>query len=271
MITGSLAAAFGLAAIALALVVGLGLLWARDRGKRVGLERELADMKDRAANVDEARETFFDLATHELRSPLAAILGYQELLSDGIYGELTPPGTEAAERIGRSAQHLLHMIDGIVELSRLRTGDVRPDLGPVEVGDLLRTTGEDLRTHAEQRGLAATIELPDHMPTIRSDHERLVRALDLLIVSAVKHPSDEPLALTATADEQAFTLRLEGAAIPLRMDTSEITLRLGLRLAIVHHVATLLGGSFHAHPEDRGPVHRLTLRIPTLSFDEVQG
>ena len=271
MSTGSLAAALAIAAAAIALLLGIGFLWGRERTKRARLERELADARARAGRVDQARETFFDLATHELRSPLAAILGYQELLRDGLYGDLAPPGFDALERIGSSAGHLLHMIDGIVELSRLRTGKVSLDLGPVDVADLLEQAGDDLRSHAEQRGLAARVDLPESLRIIHSDRDRLVRALDLLVVSAVKHPSENGLALTATGDAAGFTLRLDGAAIPLRTDSEDPTLRLGLRLAIVNHTASLLGGSFHVHPEDGEPVHRLTFTIPSASFDEVQG
>ena len=271
MSTGAVAAALAVAGAALALLLGLGILWSRERTKRVRLERELSDARSRAARVDQARETFFDLATHELRSPLAAILGYQELLRDGLYGQLGDAGMDAVDRVGRSARHLLHMIDGIVELSRLRTGEVRPELGPVDTADLLRTVGEDLRRHGEQRGVSVEVDLPEALTTIHSDRDRLVRILDLLLVSAVKHPGDGTLTLTATGDAAGFTLRLDGAAVPLRSDNDDIALRLGLRLAIVHHVASLLGGSFHVHPENGSPVHRLTLSIPSSSFDEVQG
>src|SRR5687768_8696407 len=54
---------------------------------------------------------------HELRTPLAAILGYQELLSDGLYGDLSDRQREPVERIHQSAQQLLHLLDGLQELA----------------------------------------------------------------------------------------------------------------------------------------------------------
>jgi signal transduction histidine kinase len=251
------AVVLGLAAVVLA------ILWAREhaRVRRLREEREAAGAE--SAQAAEAREAFFDLATHELRSPLSAILGYQELLEDGVYGDLGP-ALEAVERIGRSATHLLHLIDGVIELSRLRAGTVRPELESVDLGVLLSTVADAFRTQARERSIQPRVSLPGQLPTIRSDQGRLVRSLDLLVTSAIKHPAGSSLDLEVRTDGDDVTVRIEPTRIEVREAGQDPAVRLGIRLAVADALASLLGGSLDLDTEPDGSITTLTLRIRDL-------
>ena len=249
--------------------LGAGLLWARERrrARRLRDERDAADAH--AEESATARDAFFDLATHELRSPLSAILGYQELLEDGAFGDLGP-ALDPVQRIGRSANHLLHLIDGVIELSRLRAGTVRPDVGPVDLGVLLSSVAEAFRTQAEERGIEPHVTLTGHFPTLRSDQERLVRALDLLVTSALKHPSAPSLSLEVRSRTDGITARLHPTDIEVREAGDDPAVRLGIRLAVADALARLLGGSLDLETGPEGSITSVTLRIRDLrGFDEV--
>lgn len=236
-------------AVALALVAVQAVRARRDRAR-------LADTERRLAGAIQARDAFFDLATHELRSPLAAILGYQELLADGAYGDFQPAADEPIARIGRSAHHLLHLIDGVVELSRLRAGGVRPDLEPVNTGVLLSGIADAFRTHARDRGLDPRIDIPAGLPTLTSDPDRLLRALDLLVNSAIKHPAGSTIHMEASSDGGDLQVRIHPTEIAIGEPADDPELRLGIRIAIASRVANLLGGDLDLEHDGDGDIIR---------------
>ena len=258
-----LGTALALVAAAVAGVVAVLALRRERRARaRAGeLETRLAAAERRVADAAEAREAFFDLATHELRSPLSAILGYQELLRDGAYGCLQEGAEEPVERIGRSARHLLHLIEGVVELARLRGGEVKPDLGAVNLDVLLSAVAEAFSRQATERGLEPTVRARGPFPEIRSDQDRLVRALDLLVTSAVKHPADGAEALQIDPLDDGAVLTLSGAAITVRDDADDPAVRFGIRLAVAMGIARLLGGELRLEPAGEPVIERLVFTV----------
>ena len=228
------------------------------------LQRRVEQVGTRLEESDEARESFFDLTTHELRSPLSAILGYQELLQDGAYGDLGDGAHDAIVRIGRSARHLLHLIDGVVELSRIRAGTVRPDAGPVDLGVLLSSVADAFRASARDRRLEPTLDIPSSLPTVRSDQDRLVRALDLFVTSAVKHPAGTQIRLQITPADGGIDVRVSETDISVQHDAEDLALRVGIRLAVARGIAHILGGELEMEEDEASVVRALTFRIRPL-------
>jgi signal transduction histidine kinase len=249
--------------VALAAAVVTTALWLRSRSRVHDLERRLEDTRERLEASRAARNTFFDLVTHELRSPLTAILGYQELLRDGAYGSFDDGAMEAIERIGRSARHLLHLIDGLVELSRLRSGGLRPSPGPVNLGAVVPPVVDAFRSHLRERGLEPHVHAPDHLPTLRSDQDRLVRILDLVITSAVRHPANDALTLDIETDH-GLAVRVHELAAPVRDESDDPAIRLGIRLAVASGLARLLGGRLVLDPPDGPVIRRIALHLPDM-------
>lgn len=264
MLGNGLAVGLALVVIAATLLILLAVLWIRARRRVARLEEELDRRSVALQEARAARESFLDLATHELRSPLSAILGYQELLADGAYGELDAPMAEAVERIGRSARHLLHLADGLVELGRIRAGTLRPDTETVDLGVLFASVADAFRTAARERGLEPHVELPPALPAIRSDRARLLRALDLLIISATKHPAGRQIDLRVTTHGDAVTARIEGSAISVHEPVDDLARRVGIRLAVADGVARVLGGDLSLEESEPGVVHALSLRVRDL-------
>lgn len=241
------------------------ILWVRDRRRIARLESERARLRQELDRATSGRESFFDLVTHELRSPLSAILGYQELLRDSAYGALPDHAAEPIVRIGRSAQHLLHLIDGVVELSRIRSGTVRLDLDDVPMSVVVSSLADGFRVMAGERGIPTRLHLPDSLPTIRSDQDRIVRTLDLLVTSAVKHPGGAELALDVAARPEGVAIRISGMELAPLTDSDELPLRLGLRLAVADGVADALGGSLQLEADETGVIRALTLDLRDLA------
>ena len=145
---------------------------------------------------------------HELRTPLAAILGYQELLSDGIYGQLDAKKLEPLERIQISAHQLLNLIDGLQELAAPSSGDDQ-DLVPTDSANLLGLIEASLKPLAASRGVKLEVQQPTPIELGRFPEQRFLRAADLACGAAIKVSAGRTLLLFLHAENGSTTLVIE--------------------------------------------------------------
>jgi signal transduction histidine kinase len=267
-VIAGLGAAVAAGVVAAALILLFLGLWALERSRLRKLQAELETERRLHSAAVGASDEFFHVVSHELRSPIAAILGYQELLGDGVYGALEAAATEPVDRIGRSAQHLLHLIDGAVDLGRIRSGMAELHTERVELGPLLEAASEDFRRNAEERGLAAHVRVGAEAGYFRTDPERLVRAIHLLAVAAVRHPTTE-LGFDARRHGEALEIRIRGAQFPEVSPADDLAVRCGIRVGIADATARLLGGSLQFQALQDGAGFEARLHIPEAPpFDD---
>ncbi len=128
--------------------------------------------------------------SHDLRTPLTAILGYSELLLDSSEEPLTPFQEESLRLIMSSGMRLLRLVDDLLDASRLEFG--RFSLTPTNVAPapLLRKLVMEMRLQAEQKGLNLQADMPDDLPTIWADSQRLAQVLTNLLSNAIKFTPD---------------------------------------------------------------------------------
>jgi signal transduction histidine kinase len=262
--TGATTAAITLLAAALLTAV---LLWWRERNRAASLRSQLLAEQQRADTASRAGDAFFDLVSHEIRSPIAAIIGYQELLSDGAYGMIGDGAMEPLSRIGRSARYLLDLVDGTVDLARARVGRLDPHLETVPLHEIIESAIQGFRTNAEERALNQATHVDPGIPDILSDPERLQRTLDLLLYSVVKHPSGSGIDLRVQRDPDGATIRIRGIRLPTRPEATDEALRTGIRLAIVASMTRLLDGELRLEYGAADTATELTLRIRSATFD----
>lgn len=261
--TPGAAMGIALALVAFLAVVAtiLAVLWVRQRARVRSLTADLARDRSRADEAVHAAEAFFGLVSHEFRSPIAAIIGYQELLRDRAYGDIGDAALDPLDRIGRSATLLMHLVDGSLDLARVHAGGLSPDLQETDLRALLEEIAREFRQHCAERKLRHTVHLDSDLPTITSDPERITRALHLLMVSAVKNPSGERLELRATTEPDGAIVQIRGTRIPVRDDALDPAVRTGIRVAIATAVAELLGGSLRLDPADGPQAAEAVFRI----------
>jgi signal transduction histidine kinase len=246
---------------ATAAIAGLGALWWRERRRARALRHQLRTERTRADTASGAADAFFDLVSHEIRSPIAAIVGYQELLGDGAYGALDDAAREPLQKIGRSAGYLLHLVDGTVDLARDRAGGLRTHLEDVPLRRVIEDAVHVFCTNAEERALACSSAIDPGIPDVRSDLERLQRALDLMLYAAVKHPDGKGLELRAERHPDGATVRVRGIRLPIRPEASDPALRTGIRVAIVTATARVLGGDLSLECDAEDAAYEMVLRI----------
>lgn len=146
-------------------------------------DREIALARAEAEEASRAKSTFLSRVSHELRTPLNVILGFGQLL--GI-DDLRPEQHEALDEIMAAGQHLLHLVDEVLDISRAETGDLDLAEVPVAVADVVGRVVERFAPEAARRG----IELRDDgtcTARVLGDGRRLEEALGQLVENAVIH------------------------------------------------------------------------------------
>jgi len=140
-----------------------------------------------AARVEQFRAHLISAVSHELRTPLAAIRAYNELLLDGDAGEINEEQRLFLQRIEATCMRLDRMVEDLLDLSRLRTGEMPVRQEPVDVVATIEHIIDTLSPEAARSHVTLTEEIVGDLPLISSDPDRLAQVLFNLVGNAVKY------------------------------------------------------------------------------------
>jgi two-component system sensor histidine kinase/response regulator len=217
--------------------------------------RQLNDAILELRRASQAKTDLLANVSHELRTPLTAIIGYSELLLHGGDGALNEEQREDVETIDRSGRHLLELIDDLLEISRIETGDT--DLGrePVDLAALIETSLADLRPLAGQKGIALDIDRLDLPPAFACDGSRIRAILLNLLSNAVKFtPAGGRVSVEAWVEDATVRIAVSDTGIGIAREEQPLVFdkfhRIGgpelpgngLGLSIAREFARLHGG-----------------------------
>ncbi|MGE0846270.1 MAG: sensor histidine kinase [Flavobacteriaceae bacterium] len=177
------------------------------------------EARRRAEQANLAKSQFLATMSHELRTPLNAILGFSEVMKDEIIGKHGIPAyKEYSSDIHRSGQHLLQLINEILDLSRIEAGRYELSEEPVSLSSTVADCHHLLKLMAKERGVSVVEDIEPRLPKLWAD-ERAVRQIVLnLITNAIKFtPNGGMVTLTVGWTQnggQYFTVRDTGPGIP---------------------------------------------------------
>jgi len=257
------------------------------RAQKDGLIAELEEAKaisdlarQRAEDANLAKSQFLATMSHELRTPLNAILGFSEVMTNEIMGPLdNPTYKEYTVNIHASGSHLLHLINEILDLSRIEAGKYELHEQPMNIKDTLDDCHRLMRLRAENKGLELVEQFDTDLEAIWAD-ERAIRQICLnLLTNAIKFtPRGGRITITARHEAdggQTIIVADNGPGIPeaeipkvlsafgqgsLAQKTAEGGT--GLGLPIVQNLIELHGGSFELKSELRRGTQAI-VQIPT--------
>ncbi|MFW5690253.1 MAG: ATP-binding protein [Planctomycetota bacterium] len=236
----------------------------RDRIQRQN--RELDAAIRAATEASEAKSRFLASMSHEIRTPMTAILGYAEVL-------LEPQTTDeqrrsSAQTIQRNGQHLLALINDILDLSKIEAGKMSVDLTECVPADILREVGSLLTVKAREKGVELKVETDGPIPAaIQSDPTRLRQILVNLAGNSIKFTEKGSVTITAKMGDTSnpshtmmdFVVsdtgigmspdqmsRIFGAFTQAETSTSRKFGGTGLGLTISRQLAQMLGGDIEA-------------------------
>lgn len=221
-----------------------------------------------------ARNRFYAAMSHELRTPVNAVLGYNDLLLAGVYGPLTPAQQEGLERSQRAARHLLHLVNDVLDLSKLEAGKVELVMEPVPVAELVHDLLVTVRPLAAEHRVPLRFAPPDDTCTDRltTDPRRVQQILLNLLSNALKYGGGNPVEVRCTTGGGRVVLEVRDGGPGIAPEDLERIFEeftqlpnanlggTGLGLPISKRLATLLGGTLEAESEmGVGSVFRLVL------------
>lgn len=149
--------------------------------------REMAREAEKKA--DEANRTkaeFLAAMSHELRTPLNAIAGHVELMALEIHGKLNESQHEALNRVKRAQQHLLRLIEDLLNFARIESGKVEYRVGIVVLQDALSDVGPMIGPQVSAKNLEYSVCMPEEPVAVKADREKLVQVILNLLSNAVK-------------------------------------------------------------------------------------
>jgi two-component system cell cycle sensor histidine kinase PleC len=172
------------------------------RQQQMVLARKYEIEKLRAEAANHAKSEFLANMSHELRTPLNAINGFSEIMASEMFGPLGHERyREYAGDILSSGQHLLSLINDILDMSKIEAGKLTLRLEPVAIDEVVEDTLRLIRQRAEKAGLKIRIHLP-HLPDISADFRALKQILLNLLTNAVKFtPHGGSITISAVATE----------------------------------------------------------------------
>jgi len=158
---------------------------AHDVTDRARIEKELREAKEEADRANHAKSEFLSRMSHELRTPLNAILGFGQLLE-----RQNPTETQRTRvsHIINAGRHLLNLINEVLDISRVETGNLQLSLEPVSVAEALEEALSLMRPLAAERGIALLTPAPlEQADFVMADRQRLQQVLLNLLTNAVKY------------------------------------------------------------------------------------
>ena len=170
----------------------------------VQLTADLQQARDSAEAANHAKSEFLANMSHELRTPLNAILGFSEIIRDQAFG---PVGSikyrEYARDIHESGQHLLDLINDILDISKIESGTSVAIDETIDVEQAIESIHRLVQPRAEDAGIEIVIEVSEPLPLLRADSRSLKQILVNLVTNAIKfsHPNGKVL-LRARCDEE---------------------------------------------------------------------
>ncbi|HST00579.1 MAG TPA: HAMP domain-containing sensor histidine kinase, partial [Usitatibacter sp.] len=241
-------------------------------------ENEILKARKAAEAASTAKDTFISFVSHELRSPLSAIMGWANILSrENVDATHLKRGVEAIER---NAKLQLKLVDDMLDHARLASGKLRIDLARIDVRPILDDVLDGIAPTAQARSVSIVREMEPGPMEVRADAERLQQVFWNLLSNAVKFTPAEGLVTVAlrrrdnwvevviadtgkgiTADFLPFVFdrfrQEEGRVIHSEGG-------LGLGMAITRYLVELHGGTVAAASAGPGQGATFTLRLPVL-------
>jgi len=256
--------------------VELALRAATDELKKILVSEQLA--RAEAVSANRMKDEFLATVSHELRTPLNAIIGWTHMLGKGKLDQALT--ARAIETIERNAKAQAQLVEDILDVSRVITGKLQLNIGPVDVAAIINAAIDSVQPAATSKAIEIEVTLDPVIRHIAADANRLQQIVWNLLANAIKFTApggQVNVSLKRKAGNVQITVSdtgkgIDPAFVPFIFDrfrqedasTTRSYGGLGLGLSIVRHLAELHGGTVEAYSRGEGTGATFTILLPNL-------
>jgi two-component system, NarL family, sensor histidine kinase BarA len=148
--------------------------------------RRLADSVEKLKELDKLKSNFLATVSHELRTPLTSVIGYSEMLLEGLAGELASEQRDYVQIIMEKGDQLLQIINEVLDISKIETGGVQLSLERLNIPELMQQVGDAMMPQARRKEIALTYQARPALPPILADRVKTRQVLLNLVSNAIK-------------------------------------------------------------------------------------
>lgn len=179
--------------------------------------RRLRQTNEKLRQLDETKDEFISMASHQLRTPLTSMKGYVSMVLEGDAGKITSMQRKLLDQAFVSSQRMVYLIADLLNVSRLKTGKFIIEAVPTNLADVIEGEISQLKETAKSRGLTLTYEKPDNFPVLMLDETKIRQVIMNFIDNAIYYtPSGGHIAVTLEDKDNAVEYKVtdDGIGVP---------------------------------------------------------
>lgn len=183
---------------------------------------QLKKAYDELRRLDQAKSEFISIASHQLRTPLTVIKGYMSMILEGTYGKIGTQMKKPIEGVFQSNERLIHLVNNLLNLSRLEAGRIKMDKERFHIEDIINSVVDELQIKADEKKLKLSFKKSaKKLPLITADAEKIRNILSNLIDNAIRYTEKGSITVTVSEKDSKY-LHIEIQDTGVGMEKDEI-------------------------------------------------
>ncbi len=238
---------------------------------------ELSIARDQAQEANRLKSAFLTTMSHELRTPLTSILGFTDILLQGLSGPLNAEQAKQLGMVRNSARHLLDLINDILDVSKIEAGEVEIISKPFDMREAIEKVVRSVTPLAEEKNLTVTFDIGPEVGRITSDRRRVEQILINLLNNAIKFTDKGAVRVECRVNDNRLVSRVVDTGIGIKPEDMDKLFQAfrqidikpprrrkgtGLGLSICKNLVEMLGGEIWAESEGPGKGSTFTFTLP---------
>lgn len=182
--------------------------------KNIEATEELKDKNRKLKELDQAKDEFISMASHQLRTPLTTVKGYLSMMLEGDTGKLTKEQSKVADAAFFSAERMVSLITDLLNVSRMNTGKFVIEPSEIDMIKMIKEEAKQLENVAKNRKVNLQVELPEECPTVWLDDNKIRQVIMNFADNAIYYtPENGTVTISLVVDSDKLELRVKDTGI----------------------------------------------------------